>query len=384
MHIFTPGEMERRLGAFRNGLAARLLDAALVHTPDNVYYLSGVPLLSAWGRPMLAAVRAGGEATVIGALIEKENMESCSWMSDIRPYGDQEDVWRTSLDMATDFMRGAQKAPRRVGVEQDLLPIGVYGSLRAAFPEAEFVEIGDLIASIRIVKSPEEIRLLRVGGAVAKIGAGAFLEATAERATETDVASYAVVQMNKALAALYPHGGTSTYAYCQAGDHTMTPHLHPTGRRLRQGDIVGLNVFPVIWGYCMELERTFVLGEPTPDQLRALDAVGEAFEACKAAIRPGVRMSEVDGLGRAVLREHGYEAYIRHGTGHAHGIMIGSAGREEMGELREYNVNFMQPGMVNSVEPGIYIPGLGGFRHSDVMLVTDEGAECLTEFSRDL
>ena len=234
------------------------------------------------------------------------------------------------------------------------------------------------------IKSQEEIELLRLGGQVAKIGAQAFLAAQHEGVSEITVASHAVAEMERAIGALAPNALSSTYAYCQSGVRTLTPHLHATGHPLRRGEMVALNVFPVISGYCMELERTYVLGEPTRLQYKALEAVGEAFDLAKEALRPGFPMSEVDEVARGALERKGFGPYLRHGTGHAHGIMIGAAGREELGELRRYNHRELSQGMVCSVEPGVYIPGVGGFRHSDVMLVTDEGAECLTEFPRSI
>jgi Xaa-Pro aminopeptidase len=164
----------------------------------------------------------------------------------------------------------------------------------------------------------------------------------------------------------------------------MVPHLHPTSRRLRRGDLVSLNIFPVLWGYCAELERTFVFGSPSKAQQDPLDAVNEAFDAGKAALKPGVVMADIDHLTRGILERHGLDQYIRHGTGHAHGIMIGAASREEKGELRAYNQTRLLPNMANSVEPGVYIPGLGGFRHSDVLLVTETGARTVTDFPRDI
>ena len=86
----------------------------------------------------------------------------------------------------------------------------------------------------------------------------------------------------------------------------------------------------------------------------------------------------------SLLEKYDLAKYIRHGTGHAHGIMIGSAGREEKGELRIYNKTLLAPNMANSVEPGVYIPGVGGFRHSDVLIVTETGARCITDFPRDI
>jgi Xaa-Pro aminopeptidase len=187
--------------------------------------------------------------------------------------------------------------------------------------------------------------------------------------------------MDRALAALLPEGLSSSYAYCQAGDHTLTPHLHPTGRRLRRGDVVSLNVFPVISGYCMELERTVLLDGASHAHREALAVATDAFELGKRKVQPGVELKYVDDVTRQLIDERGYGKWIRHGAGHAHGIMVGSAGREDLGEIRSYNRRRFRKGMVTSVEPGVYIPQLGGFRHSDVLAVTADGVECLTEFA---
>ncbi len=372
--------MQRRVSLFQEGLDARDIDVALLHTADNVYYVSGVPLLSDWGRPMWTLIRQDGQATIIGAMLEKENMEAYSWIKDVRVYSDDENVWQTIIGLVAGFLKDSTTLCRRIGIEHGLLPLSIFDGLEAAFPEAEFLEIGDLLADMRIIKSDEELRLLRIGADLAKIGASAFIEALNENASELSVVTHAVAEIDRALAALCPEGATSSYAYCQVGDHTLTPHLHPTGRRIKRGDLIALNVFPVIWGYWMELERTFVFGEPTAAQEKALNAVNQAFEQGKTAIRPGARMSDIDNLTREILNRYGYGDYIRHGTGHSHGIMIGAAGREEQGELRVYNPNHLKPNMVNSVEPGIYIPDLGGFRQSDVMLITEDSAICITDF----
>jgi Xaa-Pro aminopeptidase len=379
--IFSKTEMQRRMTAFRRGLAERKVDAALLHTADNVFYLTGVPLLSEWGRPMWAVVKVGGPSTVIGSLIEGRNMERNAATDETIAYADEDNVVSTSLKLATDRLKKGT-APARIGIEKQLVPLGIYERLGAALPGTEFVDISDIVAGLRIVKSPEELRILEIGGEIAKLGAGAFIEAIHENCTELAVVGHAVNEMNRALAALYPTGATSTYSYAHFGDHAMTPHNHATGRRLQRGDVVALNVFPVIWGYCMELERTFVFGTPTKDQQRALDSVNRAFEACKTAIKPGVSAADIDAMARRMLTEDGYGDNIYHGTGHAHGIMIGSAGREESGELRIYNKTVLKPNMVNSVEPAVFTSG-GAFRHSDVMLLTEDGARCISEFQRD-
>jgi len=377
--------MRRRQRGFCSALAKRDVDFAFLNSADNVYYMTGVPLLSEWGRPMWAVLESVGTARVVGAAIEKENMEQNARVEEVLFYADDVNVVEASLDLVSNFIAGRKSKAKRIGIERAIMPLGIYEAVQSRFPNVELVEISDILEGLRILKSPEELDLLEMGATVAKIGANAFLEALHENVTELSVAAHAVCEMNRAIGALYPDGGgTSTYAYAQFADHTLTPHLHPTGRRLRRGDLVALNVFPVIWGYCMELERTFVFGAATPKQQKPLDAVNEAFDAGKAMIGPGVSMSDVDNLTRGILKKHGYQNYIRHGTGHAHGIMIGSASREEPGELRYYNANVLKPNMANSVEPGVYLPDIGGFRHSDVMFTGEKGARCVTDFPRDI
>ena len=382
LQIFSDKEIRRRGTA----VFARLpqgVDTLLVHTPDNVFYLSGVPLLSQWGRPMWCLLRRDGTGVSIGAQIERENMEANSLFDDIRPYADDENVWQASIGLVRDVIESQQGLGAGVGAEVELLTTQMERTLTAVLPKCDLFDAGSALAETRLIKSQEEIDLLRLGGQVAKIGAQAFLAAQHEGITEIAVASHAVAEMNRAIGALAPDALSSTYAYCQSGLRTLTPHLHATGHPLRRGEVVALNVFPVMSGYCMELERTFVLGGPTRLQCKALEAVGEAFDATKEALRPGLRMRDADEVARGVLERRGFARFLRHGTGHAHGIMIGAGGREELGELRSYNHRELAPGMVCSVEPGVYVPGVGGFRHSDVMLVTDQGAECLTEFPRN-
>jgi Xaa-Pro aminopeptidase len=382
MGIFSAAEMRRRVDLVSDRLQERGVNAALLHSADNVYYVTGVPLLSAWGRPMLAVVTIGDKPTVIGSLIEKPSMERYGEVAEVRAYGDEENVWNASIEIACGLLKGATSSGP-VGVERRILPVGVYESLESRL-DRELVDVSDILADARLLKSDEEIRLLRTGGEIAKVGASAFIEAVRPGATELAVAAHAVAEMDRALAALYPEGATSSYAYCHVGDHTLSPHLHPTGRRIQPGDLIALNVFPVIWGYCMELERTFVIGPPSDDQRRALTAVGESFDLAKRLLRPGTVISDIHADASVVLRRHGFEKNIRHGTGHAHGIMIGAAGREEGGEIRSYNHGLLHERMVNSIEPGVYLPELGGFRHSDVMLITPDGADCLTEFPTEI
>lgn len=379
MGIFSDSEMERRHRVIAEGMTRLGIDAAVICSPDNVYYCTGIPLLSGWGRPMWCVVTPGEKPRVVGAAIEQENMEDYGWTSQIRVFKDEavttDSGWGEVVDMLPKRMSGGMT----LGIEQRSIPYDVYRRL-SDVGRVALADVGGVLSEARLLKSEEEIALLRLGGAVGKIGAGAFVDAVSPGVPELVVAAHAVNEMDRALAALAPSAATSTYSYCQFGSHSLTPHLHPTTKRARRGDIVALNVFPVIWGYCVELERTLVLGEPSVEQRRLLAIATEAFDVAKAAVKPGVEARDVHRAAENVFTAHGVSDLTRHGTGHAHGIMIGSEGREEGGELREYNCQVLQPGMVSSVEPGLFSRTAGAYRHSDVMLVRNDGAECLTEF----
>lgn len=230
--IFTPHEIERRQRLITAALNDLSCDFALLHSADNAYYASGVPLLSEWGRPLWFALRSSGESVVVGAAIELENMQLCSSSSEVISYDDSDDVWAASLRSVSAFI--GSRSATRIGVELDLLPARIHNALRATFPGAELVDIAPALFEARIVKSEEELEVLRLGGQVAKIGAGAFLDALTEGVSELAVASYAVYEMERAIASLCPAALSSTYAYCQSGLRTLTPHLHAGGRRIKR------------------------------------------------------------------------------------------------------------------------------------------------------
>lgn len=378
--IFTSVDIDGRQRRVQRRLADVGVSAALLTSADNVYYLSGLPLLSEWGRPMWLVVPAQGAPTLIGAEIERENMQEYAKTCSVVTYQDEMNVRFAAVQAAVKALGSAE----RLGLERTAVTVDVFDSVTEAVGSRETVDVGGLLEAERVVKSPAELELLRTAGQVAKVGADAFLAALSLGTTELSIASSAVAAMDRALGALAPTAASSSYAYCQLGDHSLTPHLHPTGRRLERGELVALNVFPVVWGYCVELERTLVFGEPSEQQAKHLEILDESFQTGKCAYRPRRRFDEVHAEAMSVLSRNGLGDFVRHGTGHAHGIMVGAASREELGEIRSYNTATIEPNMANSIEPGFYLPDLGGFRHSDVLLCGDAGVTCITEFPTQL
>jgi Xaa-Pro aminopeptidase len=147
----------------------------------------------------------------------------------------------------------------------------------------------------------------------------------------------------------------------------------------REGDVLVTGASAPVWGYLSELERTMVIGDPTSEQERMFAHMKALQEVAFEAIEPGALCSDVDKAVRAYFEEHGLWEHWRHHTGHAIGLRYHEGPFLDSGDDTE-----IRPGMVFTVEPGLYAPDLGGFRHSDTVLVTEDGIEILTYYPRDL
>ena len=380
MPIFSRSEIHHRRAALAESMRREGIFSAFVWTQDNIYYLSGMPVIDRWGRPEAAIIGQDGRCSLIVPAGELLNAETNASVDEVLFYGDSTQVGASVLELALEILRRLGSDGQRIAIERTHLPYDISVQLLQTLRSPEPAELERIVAPIRIIKSAEELELLRLGGEVAKDGMQAFFANLLEGSSEAELVAAAEAGMYRSAGPRLGDLPFCCFAYCNSGPHTLAPHLRPTGRKAQKGDVVGLNVFPVVAGYLMELERTVIVGRPTPEQLHVLDTVGRAFSVGKAAVSNGARACDVYQATYAVRATNGYGAYTRGGAGHSHGVMIGSGGREELGEIRSYNVEQLRKGMVVSIEPGIYIPGMGGFRHSDVVLVTDQGGEVLTEF----
>lgn len=235
-------------------------------------------------------------------------------------------------------------------------------------------------------KSREEIELLRVSGKWAVRAHRLLQEALQPGARELSLSLSLTAQASaQFLEAMGPgYGGFSrgaapVHVGFISGERTALPHAMSLDRELQEGDLIVTGVAVYVYGYSVELERTLILGRPTSVQARYFSTMVEAQEVGISACGPGVPLQEVDRRVRKVLLERGLGRYLRHHTGHH----LGWEGHEPP-YIDAFSEGEMQPGQVFSIEPGVYVPGLGGFRHSDTVLITEDGAELLTPYPRDL
>ena len=385
MHRFSDAEMERRLMGLRALMDFIGVEAVVCSSFHNVLYYTNF-WMTPFGRGHYAVIPRRGEPAVIAPRIEFDRPEKLSWCDDVRIYWDT----RSPLDGAIRYVsevladRGIERG--RIGIEEDYIPHSLHRGFTTVLGGFELIDVSHGIMRQQCVKSEEEIAHIRQGAEVATIGAEAFEAALKEGVREIDVARQAVTAMEDEIARRFPdveHEGT--FSWSQFGiEHTYVAHNPNTARTLQADEIVSLNVFPMIAGYYHLLERSIFFGK-MPDAVRKpFEVCSQAHEAGIAAVRPGVRCNEIDDHVNPVFEEAGYLQDRTFGTGHSFGIMGRWYGRDEIGELRPYNDTVLEKNMVISIEPMISVPGIGGFRHADMLLVTDDGAEVLTTFKRGI
>ena len=234
------------------------------------------------------------------------------------------------------------------------------------------------IEEARLTKDPFEIATLRDAAARLSLVAASVFEAT--RAGESERAVAAVLE------SAIRHVGYERLAFdtiVASGPHAALPHHHTGDRILAKGDLVVLDFGGVLDGYCCDLTRTVSIGPPSSEARRLYAAVYDAQEAAIAAIRPGVESAIVDAAARGVLEARGFGEAFGHGTGHGLGLDIHEEPRITRARADVASVPLV-PGMVFTVEPGAYVPGFGGVRIEDDVVVTETGCEVLTTVSREL
>lgn len=234
-------------------------------------------------------------------------------------------------------------------------------------------------------QSDEEIALIREGTATADLGGGAVVSAIGEGVPEYEVALAGTQAMVRHIAARFPSSELKdTWVWFQSGPNTDGAHNAVTSRRMEKGDILSLNCFPMIAGYYTALERTLFLDHASDEHLRIWEVNCAVHRRGLELLKPGARCGDIATELNDIYRSHGLLGYRSFGYGHSFGVMSHYYGREAGVELREDVNTVLQPGMVVSMEPMLSIPegmpGAGGYREHDILVMTESGSENITGF----
>jgi Xaa-Pro dipeptidase len=369
-----------RLSIVLGAVRQRELGALLVSTPANTYYLTGFRAVT-YTRPILL-VLTENPVLVIPEL-EKSHAQIRSRVRDIRTYSDLQlgglggtSPLHLALDLATGVLR-EQEVRNGVGFEPAGLTYEGYAYLREAIRGAQAT--GGLVEAQRMAKDEDELALIRKGCVLAEHGMAVEVDASTAGAAEVAIMAEGNAAMLREAAKRFPEDEVTAGSRPVSGEKTVLPHSIPSGRTLRAADVVIHGTGCAVNGYYSEDERTIFVEKAGPEQRRLFEVMRQAQEAAIAAIRPGVPCHEVDRAARRVIEDAGLGAAVVHRTGHGIGIDY-----HELPFFAAGDETALVPGMVMSVEPGIYVPGVGGFRHSDTIVVTEDGCEILTPYPKDL
>ena len=352
------------LDRLRAWMAARGTGAAVLTNPVSIGYLTGF-VTEPHERLMALVVREGAAVLVVPAL-EEESAGAAARAVTVSAWRDGDDPWAP--------VAGAVGAPGgRLAVEMDHLSLARWERLREIAGGAEPVDAGAEVRRLRARKTADEIALLE--------RAARLTDEVTERAragisvgrSELEVA--AAIDHEIAVAGARPSFDTIV----QSGPNSAQPHLRPGGRRLEAGDLVLLDFGAASGGYRADTTRMLVVGEPAARQLEVHALVLAAHDAAVAAIRPGATVGEVDEAARAVIRDGGLAAAFIHRVGHGLGLEA-----HEDPSLDPGGDAVLEEGMVVTVEPGVYLPGWGGVRIEDDVVVEAGGARLLTRADRAL
>jgi len=284
-----------------------------------------------------------------------------------------------------------ESGARAVGFEAAHMTVKRFDWLRSALrtsggPGGPALQPVDrVVEAIRVVKDEVEQETFRRAGALLDAVAGDVLRTVRAGLRECDLA--AEIDYKLRLGGFEKPSFDTIVA---SGPHAAMPHARPDDRVLAAGDLVVLDFGGVYDGYCVDLTRTVSVGEPSQEARRLYDAVAEAQWAGVAAVRPGAPVTDVDEAARGVLERHGLGAAFCHATGHGLGLEIheeprvGPRRADIPGVPPAGTDLVLEPGVVITVEPGAYVPGLGGVRIEDDVLVTRDGVEWLTRVPREL
>ena len=243
--------------------------------------------------------------------------------------------------------------------------------------EIEFRSTERVVEQLRMVKDEFEVAKLSEGARRLSAVADATFAAARPGMSERALAAVLEAAMREA--------GFDRLAFdtiVASGPHAALPHYRAGDRILARGDLLVLDFGGVLDGYCCDLTRTVSVGPPSAESQRLHDAVRAAQQAAIAAVRPGVEASAVDAAARSVLQARGLGDAFGHGTGHGLGLEVHEEPRISQRRGGTPPVA-LAPGMVFTVEPGAYLPGFGGVRIEDDVLVTESGCEVLTAVPRD-
>ena len=376
---FSDKEYKNRLNKIRETMSKKKVDMVILTSMHNIAYYTGF-IYCSFGRPY-------------GCLITEKKIVTIS--ANI----DASQPWRRSncdnviyTDWKRDnFLRaivsiiGRKDPPKNIGIEEDHLTLEMMSKVKSIFTFSIFKDVSKDLMNLRMIKSKEEIEIIKNGAKIADLGAEEIVKHIRPGESEIEIAIQGRDRMEREIAKTYPDAEyMDTWVWFQSGTNTDGAHNPKTNRKLKIGDILSLNTFPMISGYYTALERTLFVETIDNASLKAWEANVKVHNRGLELIKPGVKCSEICTELNELFAELGYIQYRTFGYGHSFGMLSHFYGRESGLELREDIETVLEKNMVISMEPMIMIPedesGAGGYREHDILIINENSTENISKF----
>ncbi|AMX82625.1 metallopeptidase [Geobacillus subterraneus] len=361
--------MNQRLQAFSSWLQQQHSSFALITSSANVFYFSGF-----WCDPherlLALLVFPEGEPVLVCPQMEVPRARRAGWEDTVIGYDDSTDPWE---EIHRHLQRRNINATI-IAVEKHHLSFARFERLSALFPNAQWQDAEEKLRQLRLMKDEEEMKRLRQAAELADRAIEIGVSAIRPGVTELELVAVIEYELKKLGVE-----GMSFPTTVLTGARTADPHGVPGAATVAPGDFVLFDLGVIVDGYCSDITRTVVCRMASDEQRLIYDTVRRAQQAAIDACRPQIAMGEIDRAARSVIEQAGYGPYFPHRVGHGLGIDI-----HEYPSLHSTNHEPLVAGMVFTIEPGIYVPAIGGVRIEDDVAVTASGVEVLTSFSKDL
>ena len=376
---FSNEEYNKRLIKLRSIMDKDNLDMIILTSMHNIAYYSGF-IYCSFGRPY-GCIITEKKIVTISANIDASQPWRRSHCENIIYTDWKKDNFLKAITSIID----ENEIPKNIGIENDHITLEMNEKIQSIFSASALTDISKKLMKLRMIKSKEEIEIIKNGARIADIGGEEIVKNIKEGATELEIAITGRDKMEKEIAKTYPNAEyMDTWVWFQSGINTDGAHNPKTNRKLVNGDILSLNTFPMISGYYTALERTLFLDNVNDESLKAWEANVKVHKRGLELIKPGVKCSDICNELNELFAELGYLQYRTFGYGHSFGVLSHFYGREAGLELREDIDTVLEENMVISMEPMILIPegnpGAGGYREHDILVIGKDRSENITKF----
>jgi len=377
--VFSKQEVENRVAKLRSHMLQNAIGGVVLTSYHNVLYYTGGFVYCQFGRPY-GLIVTQDKCVTLSAGIDGGQPWRRSVIADSITVTDwqRDNFFHTVQDCLKD-------TTGKIGLEFDHVNLVNFKKFDQALSNREKIDVGDATMRMRMVKSQEEIEVIKAGAATADIGGAAVVEAVNEGVPEHEVALASTRAMIREIAKRYPDSEImDTWTWFQSGINTDGAHNPCTTRKVQNGDILSMNLFPMIGGYYTALERTLFMDHASEKHLELFEKNCAVHRRGLELMKPGVRCKDIALELNEMYRSMDLLKYRSFGYGHSFGVLCHYYGREAALELREDIETVLEPNMVISMEPMIMIPegqaGAGGYREHDILVITENGADNITKF----